>query len=120
MSLKSWMNLNSWINVAVGLWLVFAAFALPHSSGTAVTEDVVAGLLVALGALWAAEAFRPRVSLVASWVVVLTGLWAIAAPFVLHYQRSTAAVANDMVAGVIIMALGLINTVDKARRMPTT
>jgi hypothetical protein len=112
------MSLKSWINVALGLWLAVSAFALPHISGTAVTEDVVAGLVVALGALWAAEAFRPKVSLVASWAVVLTGVWTIVAPFVLEYEHATVSVANDVAAGVAITALGLVNTVTKARRLP--
>jgi hypothetical protein len=112
------MSRKSWINVALGIWLAVSAFVLPHTSGTAVTENVVGGLLVALGALWAAEAFRPRISLVASWVVVLTGVWTIVAPFVLAYERATVSVANDVVAGVAITTLGLVNTVTKARRLP--
>jgi di/tricarboxylate transporter len=108
---------TSWINVGLGVWLAASAFALPHQSGTSVTEDVVTGLLVALAALWAAEAFKAAVSLVASWVVALGGLWIISAPFVLHYARSAAAVTNDVVVGLTITLFGLANTFAKARQL---
>jgi hypothetical protein len=49
------MSRRSCMNVALGLWLVVSAFALPHKSGTGVIEDVVTGSFVALVALWAAR-----------------------------------------------------------------
>src|SRR5579872_4005702 len=108
------MSRKSWINVALGLWLVVSAFALPHYSGISVTQDVVTGLFVALAALWAAEAFGEVVSLVASWVVVLSGVWTVIAPFVLHYERPASAVLNEVVVGLVVTALGLANVVAKA------
>jgi len=110
----SWI---SWVNVTLGIWLVAAAFLFRHSTGAGVTENVITGLLVGLSALWAARAFRPRVSLVASWTVMLAGLWVLAAPFVLGYERESAAVVNDVVAGVAIVVLGALNVVSKAHRL---
>jgi hypothetical protein len=111
------MSRRSWTNVALGVWLVVAAFALPHKSGTGVIEDVVAGSFVALVALWAAEAFKTVVSLVASWVVVLVGLWVLAAPFALGIERLGIEVVNDVVVGLAIVAFGITNALTKARRM---
>lgn len=110
------MGWISWVNVGLGLWAVLAAFLLRHPTGTGVVEDLVAGLFVALTALWAARAFRPRISLVASWIVVLSGLWIAAAPFALGYERESMAVANDIVIGVAIIAFGLANVITKDRR----
>jgi hypothetical protein len=107
----------SWLNVGLGVWLALTAFFFAHTTGTGVVEDLVAGLFVALAALWAARAFRPTMSLVASWTVVLSGLWAVAAPFTLGYERESFAIVNDIVVGVAIMALGTVNVVARARRI---
>jgi SPW repeat-containing protein len=107
----------SWTNVALGIWLVIAAFVFRHASGAGVTENVITGLFVSLAALWAARAFRPMVSLVASLTVALTGLWVLAAPFALGYERESAAVANDVIVGIIITALGITSMVEKSQRV---
>jgi hypothetical protein len=107
----------SWTNVALGIWLIVAAFLFRHASGVGVTENIVTGSFVALTALWAARAFKPRVSLVASWTVALTGLWVLAAPFALGYERGTAAVANDVIVGCVIVALGTASITAKAKRL---
>jgi hypothetical protein len=108
------MTRISWVNVALGVWLVIAAFALPHSSGAAITEDVVAGSVVALASLWAARAFRPTVSLIASWMVALTGLWILSAPFVLGYEGARPSVVNQVLIGCAVAVLGALNTRRKA------
>jgi hypothetical protein len=108
------MNRISWINVALGLWLVAAAFVLGHATGNAVVEDVITGLLVALAALWAARAYWPFVSVAASVTVALTGLWIAMAPFTLGYQRPTLSVANDVIVGLVICALAWTNVLAKA------
>ncbi len=107
----------SWTNVALGVRLSVAAFVFRHPSGAGVTENVVTGSFVALAALWAARAFRPRVSLVASWTVMLAGLWVVAAPFAVGYERESAAVVNDVACGLAIAALGLANVAAKSRRV---
>jgi hypothetical protein len=107
----------SWLNVGLGLWLVVAAFVFPHVSGGAVTENIVAGLFVALASLWAARAYNPLVSLVASWVVVLNGLWVAAAPFTLSYAVRRVSGANDVVVGLAIMALATTNMLAKGHRI---
>jgi hypothetical protein len=108
------MTRTSWTNVALGIWLVVAGLVLPHVSGAGVIEDVVAGSIVALAALWAARAYRPTLSLIASWTVALTGLWIVCAPFVLAYERARPAVINQVVVGVAIVALASVNTHRKA------
>jgi len=107
----------SWTNVALGLWLVVSAFLFRHRTGTGITENIVTGLFVSLAALWAARAFKPMMSLVASWTVVLTGLWVLAAPFALGYEAESAAVANDVIVGNLVIALGTASIVIKAKRL---
>src|SRR5579872_2025305 len=107
----------SWTNVALGIWMVVAAFVFRHPNGTAITENIVTGLFVALAALWSARAFRPRVSLAASLAVVLTGLWVLAAPFALGYERESAAVVNDVIVGGIVIVLGMVGISAKSKRV---
>ena len=107
----------SWVNVALGSWLVTAGLLFPHVAGVRVTNDVITGLFVALTALWGARAFEPLLSLVASWIVVLSGLWVVASPFVLRYEVRSYAVADDVIVGLAIVALGTTNTLWKAHRM---
>jgi SPW repeat len=102
------------VTVALGMWLSASAFVLRPASGTAVPEDVITGLFVALAGMWAARAFRPLMSLAASWTVVLTGLWATAAPFVLQYERRSSSVANEVIVGLVIVALETANALTKA------
>ncbi len=107
----------SWINVVLGTWLVVAAFLFSHATGAEIVEDLIAGLFVALTALWAARAFRPAVSLVASWTVVLAALWVVVAPFALGYERESIGVENDILVGLVIVALGIMNVASKNRRL---
>jgi hypothetical protein len=111
------MTRVSWTNVGLGLWLVVAAFVLPHPSGGGRVEDVVAGLFVALAALWAVRAFRPRISAFASWTVWLIGCWVATAPWVLGYARRSTAVANDVLVGLAVVALAVMNMWTKDREI---
>jgi hypothetical protein len=78
---------------------------------------VITGLFAALAALWAARAYRLGVSVVASWTVSLTGLWAAVAPFVLGYEHDAPAVANDMIVGLAIFILAMANVIAKEHRL---
>jgi len=108
----------SWTNLACGVWLVASAFVLPQASGTGIIEDVVTGSFAAVFALWAARAFRPTMSLVASWTVALTGLWILVAPFALGYERESASVVNDVVVGLAILSLAAVNVYFKSGQLP--
>ena len=105
----------SWVNAGLGIWLIVAGVLLPPVSGVGITEDIVAGSFVALASVWAARAYRPTVSLIASWTVALTGVWIFCAPFVLAYERARTAVINQILVGVAIAALAGTNTYRKAR-----
>ncbi len=110
----SWIG---WTNLGLGIWLAVAGFALPHARGAGRVEDVVAGLFVALAALWAAEAFRPTMSAFASWTVALTGAWVVIAPWVLGYAHRGAPVENEVAVGVAVLTLAAVNMWIKDRRI---
>jgi hypothetical protein len=51
----------SWVNFVLGGWLLFAPFVIGYSdNGTAVTNDIVMGLIVLSLAAWSAWAARQR------------------------------------------------------------
>lgn len=102
-------------NIVFGLWLAFAGLVFHHASGTTVVEDIITGLLVALAALWADRAYRPLVSVAATWTVVLVGLWIVVAPFALGYERESLDVIDDLAIGLVVLTLGSVNVVVKSR-----
>ena len=111
------MRRISWTNIVLGLWLVTTGLFFHHASGTTVVDDIITGLFVSLAALWADRAFRPLMSVAATWTVVLVGLWVAAAPFTLGYERESLDVVNDLVVGLAVFALGTVNIVVKGRRI---
>lgn len=51
----------SWLNVALGTWLLVAPFILTYSSAAALWNDLIVGLLVICLGVWSAGASRrPR------------------------------------------------------------
>jgi len=105
----------SWFNLGCGLWLVSVAAALPRLGGRVRVEDIIAGLIVALAALWASQAFDQTISAAASWTVLCAGAWVAIAPFVLGYWHRRLATANDATVGLLIVALAGANVWLKAR-----
>ena len=102
-----------WINIAVGFWLVLAAFT-QHSqllSGLRMYNDLTVGVLVLLCALWylgpmttsvsdsPADELSPRAAIVAT---VVLGAWLIVAPFLIFY-----APLNDVLCGIVIIVVAL-------------
>jgi hypothetical protein len=42
----------SWVSVVAGIWLIIAPFTLGYTNGTAITNDIILGIVVSLVALW--------------------------------------------------------------------
>jgi hypothetical protein len=92
-----------WINVAVGFWLVIAAFT-QHSyflRGVRMVNDFTAGVLLLCSALWYLGTITsPRGAVVAN---LLIGAWLVIAPFALGYRP----VLNDLLCGVAVVVVSL-------------
>lgn len=101
---------TSGTNIAAGLWLLAAPFLLGYGAVTAaVTNAIVVGLAV-LGLAWYRTA-NPAKGTGASWTNATLGGWLILAPFVLGYSATGAAVANDIIVGLIVLTLGAVSAV---------
>lgn len=101
------MKALSWINFILGLWMIVVGFAISAAARPVMAEEIVIGIIIAC--LAAAAAMR-RTS-IASWLVALAGLWTLIAPAAINYAGLTTARTNDIIVGIIVLVLGLANTV---------
>jgi hypothetical protein len=106
------MKAFSWINFVLGLWLIVAGFALSATARPVMTEEIILGLIIACLAF--ASIMRPAPLL--SWLVTFAGLWTLIAPMVMNYGVR-ASRGNDIIVGVIVLALGVSNAVYRQERV---
>ena len=106
------MKSSSWVDVIVGIWLIIAAFALPHVAA-ATASDFVIGILLIAFSFWMLSSVQTQVPAVLN---ILCGIWLIIAPFVLAY-RAAGPTWNDVVCGIIalIAAAAAMRTVPRTR-----
>jgi hypothetical protein len=103
----------SGLTIVAGLWLIVAPFILGYGDGDPIWNDVVFGAVVAVIAVARVTgAYRAAWP---SWLNALVGLWICASAFLL--DASSAAVANDLIAGCLVLVLALvsIDATDDAR-----
>ena len=80
----------------------------------AATTDIGLGALIAAWSLWLA--FKAAAPGWLNWALMLFGVWTIIAPFGLGYSSTITAMTNDVAAGVIVVALGIVREVFTGRR----
>lgn len=98
------------VNIALGVWLMIAPWALSYDYAISRTNDIWVGILVALAAL-VALAWRP-----ARFANTALGAWLIIAPFALGYAAWEAAAINDVIVGAIVLAVSLIPSLGRFER----
>lgn len=95
---------TSGINIIAGLWLILAPFALGYSNvEAAVWNSIILGVAVAVMAI--VRVIQPLESEGVSWVNFVLGIWLLVSPFVLGLANIEALVWNNIVVGVVILAL---------------
>lgn len=95
----------SGINFLLGAWLILSPFILGYTSPAARWTQTTFGVFILL--LAGLRFFMPKLEW-ASWFTGLCGLWLIVAPFLLHYELSTA-YWNEVITGIIISTLAFWN-----------
>lgn len=106
------VQIASGLNVAAGIWLIIAPFGLGYG-GVALVNDVVVGFVVAvLAVIRYLEAYRAAWM---SWINFALGAWLIVAPFVLGYSGTARALWNDIILGVIVLALAFWSATASSR-----
>jgi hypothetical protein len=100
------MKALNWANVALGVWLLMAPFALSYERiQAALWEDVVVGLLIAAYSLW--RALEIEQMTVGNWIVGALGLWTLVSPYVLHFSGATIAMRNNVIVGAAVTILAI-------------
>jgi thiol:disulfide interchange protein len=103
------MKRASWINLILGIWLIIAPFVFGSTGLRTVTgNNIVLGILLIASSWWILAAKIQNAGV--SWFQMLCGIWLVIAPFVLRYRDVTHAMANDVVVGVIVFIVGLIES----------
>ena len=99
--------LLSWLNWALGVWLLAATFLLSTRSELVRAEDAVAGIAIAVLAYTSAVA-RPMPGL--SWSVAIAGLWTV----IVNTGAMTVPRWNGVIVGAVVASLGAANAVYRA------
>lgn len=93
----------SGLAVLAGVWLVVAPFVLGYAAGDPTPNDIVCGVVI--GTLGLAQVTGAYRATWLSWATAALGVWLFVAA--LWIDDSGQAVGNDIVAGVVVFALGV-------------
>lgn len=98
----------SWVIAVAGLWEILAPFIIGYSSVTAAMVDaIILGILLLGLGLWAALVNSEGTIKGLSWTNGVLGLWVLLAPFILSYSKTTGAMVNDIIIGILVVILGV-------------
>ena len=96
----------SWVVALAGAWEVIAPFVLKYTStSSAMWDAIIIGLAVVVLGVWAALSSGESTVKNLNWVNAVLGAWLIIAPFILSYSHTATAMWNDIVIGVVVLAL---------------
>ena len=101
-------DVNNWVNIVLGIWVIFSPFLLAMHSSKAMRNNVITGIAVCAFALvrWGTH----RLGL--SWLNLILGIWVVISPFVLFLN--SAIMWNNLILGIIIAASALSHTYSHA------
>ncbi len=106
----------SWVIAVAGLWEILAPFIIGYSATTgAMVDAIIFGILLLGLGLWAALVNTSGTIKGLSWVNAVLGLWVLLAPFILGYSKTTGAMVNDLIIGILVVILGIWAALAAAR-----
>jgi len=100
------MKTFSWINLALGLWLIAAALIFTTRTGAARAEEAVAGVLIVVLS-YVSSVGRPSAAV--SWAVAAAGVWTV----VVNSGPFTVPRMNAMVVGAAVAILATLNAISR-------
>jgi len=104
------MKAVSWINVALGSWLIAAALLLSTRSGAVRAEEAIAGVLIAVLS-YVSSVGVPSPAM--SWTVAGAGIWTV----ILNSGAFIAPRTNAMVVGAVVAILAVSNAMSRRHAM---
>ncbi len=93
-----------WINLVLAVCLVISPWVLAFSTGIAMYNAVIVGLVIGLVAVGALVAFAQW----EEWANLILGVWAFISPFVLGFTAVTAAMWTHVLIGLIVAVLAAV------------
>lgn len=116
------MKVLNWLIALCGLW-EFGDIVLPSVIGfdhvpPFVWNHILVGLILILAGTRAALTGNVRTARTMDWVAAVTGLWLILTTFLLRDPGITAGLWNDIIVGVIVIALGVWSLRSRMRIAP--
>lgn len=113
------MKQMTWIDMVLGMWLVASPFVIGYAASrpAAVIADIVPGIFLFATSCWiAAIKIAP---LRVNWLQALCGLWLIIGSFVLLFGRLPHGALNDLIVGILVLAVSVAATSAFLREPPT-
>ena len=101
----------SGINVLLGIWLIASPWVFDYSGRSPVLNSVFVGALIAT--LAAIRLALLHESAAVNGVSLLLGFWTIVSPWVSGYVANKAALANNLMVGVLVTALTIWSARDR-------
>ena len=109
----------TWINVFLGLWLIFSPFTLGITSTTVFWEEIIIGLLIAGFAFSQGLGKDKKAAGGYSYAIGAFGVWVLFAPFMFGYANITVALWNDVIVGTLVALLAFYQGMKGTPTLPT-
>jgi hypothetical protein len=94
----------SGINVVLGIWLMASPWVFDYSGRFPVLNSVFVGALIAMLTAIRLASLRDSAGLNIS---LLLGFWTIVSPWAIGYVANKAALANNLMVGILVTALAI-------------
>lgn len=105
------------INILLGLWLMASPWVFDYSGRSAVLNGVSVGALIAVLAGLRLTSFL-RYSASVGGICLLLGFWTVVSPWTSGYVENKPALANDIMVGVLVIALAIWSGRDTEAKQP--
>ena len=99
------MKWASWLNLIIGIWLLFSPWAL-HFGGTAAANNAILfGILAIIIAIWSLVA--APLNRVPAWINLVFGIWMFISAWAVAYAAGMGAVWNSVITGVLLFVFAV-------------
>ncbi len=107
-------------DVVLGAWLVGSPFVIGYAASrpAAIMEDIIPGAFLFISSCWILTTKAARLQV--NWLQALCGLWLIIGSFVLLFSRLSSGALNDLIVGILVLAVNIAATTAILRESPAT
>jgi SPW repeat-containing protein len=109
----------TWADMVLGVWLVVSPFVIGYgvSRFLAIIEDLIPGAFFVATSCWILTS--KLAPLRVNWLQALCGLWLIIGSFVWLFGRLSHAALNDLIVGILVLAVNVAATSALLHEPPT-